>query len=125
MPARKDQDGRVATQGERKRLRAFHAKIDPAVFDAGDRGSRDTAQFGQLDLAKSLKFPNDANGLTGRNTHAFPQPHRLDENLNPTETRGGLLVSLRQSLLEYAYLPGDFRDIGSARRCRRVARNEP
>ena len=77
----------MATQGQRKNLCAFHAEIDPAVFDAGDRGLRDATQLGQLDLAKSLKLPNDANGLTGRNIYAFPresgarfvlQPHRLD-----------------------------------------------
>ena len=65
LAAREDQDGRMATQGQRKNLRTFHAKIDPAVFDAGDRGLRDAAQFGLLDLAKSLKLPNNANGLAG------------------------------------------------------------
>jgi hypothetical protein len=62
----------MTTQGQRKNLGTFHAKIDPTVFDAGDRGLRNAAQFGQLDLAKTLKLPNNANGLTGRNVHPLP-----------------------------------------------------
>jgi hypothetical protein len=53
----------MATQGQGKNLRAFHAKIDATVFDAGDSRLRDAAQFGQLNLAKTLNLTNNANGL--------------------------------------------------------------
>lgn len=88
LPARKDQYGRVATQGQSKGLRTFHTKIDATVFDAGNGCLRDATQSGQLDLAETLELTDNADGLAGRNIDAFFGRAEIAHSGSPVVVRG-------------------------------------
>ena len=55
---------------------------------ATDGEPDNAAQFAELDLAKTLKLTNDANGLAGRNLYAFPGRPEVTHSCSPVVVRG-------------------------------------
>ena len=71
IPAGEYQHCRVTPESARQYLCALYAEIDPAIFDGGNGGLRNTGEFRKLALTQLLELANNPDRFANRNFDPF------------------------------------------------------
>src|SRR6266571_8376634 len=88
FPSREDQHGRMALEGSREHLCAFHTQANAVVLDRRKSGLGDARALRELVLAKALELAGDAHGFSGRDSDAFLRGTKLLHLRPPIVMRG-------------------------------------